>query len=101
MTYCDPCVRTPGAGFRRTLETLSVTADTAGYLKLMAWAYSFGQLRRAGVEGTATYGAGLTHILRDHEVEVLEVNRPDRTARRSQGKSDPTDAEMESECNKT
>ncbi|MBR8082758.1 transposase, partial [Burkholderia vietnamiensis] len=28
-----------------------------------------------------------------HEIEVLEVNRPDRAARRSRGKSDPTDAE--------
>lgn len=32
-------------------------------------------------------------MLRDHEIEVLEVNRPDRAARRSRGKSDPTDAE--------
>ena len=64
-----------------------------GYLKLLAWANSLGHLRRAGVEGTGTYGAGLTRILRDHEVDVFEVNRPDRTMRRSRGKSDPTDAE--------
>ncbi|WP_023630989.1 IS110 family transposase [Pseudomonas soli] len=32
-------------------------------------------------------------MLRDHEIEVLEVNRPDRAARRSRGKSDTTDAE--------
>jgi transposase len=32
-------------------------------------------------------------VLRDHEIEVLEVNRPDRAARRSRGKSDTTDAE--------
>jgi transposase len=31
--------------------------------------------------------------MRDHEIEVLEVNRPDRATRRSRGKSDPTDAE--------
>ncbi|MDN8071573.1 IS110 family transposase, partial [Burkholderia vietnamiensis] len=54
---------------------------------------SLGHLRRAGVEGTGTYGAGLARVLRDHEIEVLEVNRPDRAARRSRGKSDPTDAE--------
>lgn len=47
----------------------------------------------AGVEGTGTYGAGLARVLRDHEIEVLEVNRPDRAARRSLGKSDATDAE--------
>lgn len=76
-----------------SIDLLRTTTATAGYLKLMACAYSFSQLRRAGVEGAGAYGAGLTHVLRDHEVGVLEVNRPDRTARRSQGKSDPTDAE--------
>jgi len=75
------------------LGTLSVTADSAGYLKLLTWARSLGAVKRAGVEGTGTYGAGLTRVLQDHEIEVLEVNRPDRAARRSRGKSDPTDAE--------
>jgi transposase len=35
----------------------------------------------------------LARVLRDHDIEVLEVSRPDRAARRSRGKSDPTDAE--------
>ena len=61
----------------KCLGTLSVTTDTAGYLKLMTWAGSFGSLHRAGVEGTGTYGAGLARTLRDHGVGVLEVNRPD------------------------
>jgi transposase len=77
----------------KCLGTLSVTTDTAGYLKLLAWARSFGPLHRAGVEGTGTYGAGLARSLRENEVQVLEVNRPDRATRRSRGKSDPTDAE--------
>jgi transposase len=75
------------------LGTLSVTTDAAGYLKLIMWARSFGSLHRAGVEGTGTYGAGLARSLRENEVQVLEVNRPDRATRRSRGKSDPTDAE--------
>jgi transposase len=75
------------------LGTISVTTDAAGYLKLIQWAVSFGPLHRAGVEGTGTYGAGLARALRDHDIEVLEVNRPDRAARRSRGKSDSTDAE--------
>ncbi|MPM74643.1 IS110 family transposase ISBli6 [bioreactor metagenome] len=45
------------------------------------------------MEGTGTYGAGLARMLRGHSIEVLEVNRPDRSMRRRQGKSDPTDAE--------
>jgi transposase len=75
------------------LGTLSVTTAAAGYLELITWARSFGTLYRAGVEGTGTYGAGLARALRDHKVQVLEVNRPDRARRRSRGKSDPTDAE--------
>jgi transposase len=70
-----------------------VTTDAAGYLKLITWARSFGPLHRAGVEGTGTYGAGLARVLRAHEIQVLEVNRPDRATRRFRGKSDPTDAE--------
>lgn len=70
-----------------------MTTDAAGYFKLITWAGSFGLLHRAGVEGTGTYGAGLTRALHDHEIQVLEVNRPNRAARRSRGKSDPTDAE--------
>ncbi|VVE59290.1 IS110 family RNA-guided transposase [Pandoraea sputorum] len=77
----------------KLIGTLSVAAETTGYLKLLTWANSLGHVRRAGVEGPGTYGAGLARVLRDHDIEVLEVNRPDRAARRSRGKSDPTDAE--------
>ncbi|WP_232424691.1 IS110 family transposase [Pandoraea sp. B-6] len=59
----------------------------------MTGANSFGHLLRAGVEGTGTYGADLARVLRDYEIEVLGVNRPDRAARRPRGKSDPTDSE--------
>jgi transposase len=75
------------------LGTLAVPTSGAGYLKLLAWGRSFGNLKCAGVEGTGTYGVGLARLLRDHHIEVLEVNRPDRAKRRLQGKSDPTDAE--------
>ncbi len=71
----------------------SISTNKAGYLKLLAWARSLGNIRRAGVEGTGTYGAGLTRLLREQDIEVWEINRPDRAKRRLQGKSDPTDAE--------
>ncbi|WP_227791743.1 IS110 family transposase [Burkholderia sp. BE17] len=48
----------------KLLGTLSISTDTAGYLNLVSWANSFGHLRRAGVDGTGTYGAGLTRVLR-------------------------------------
>lgn len=75
------------------LGTLSIATNPAGYNELLSWAQSFGQLRRAGIEGTGTYGAGIARFLHTHGVEVWEINRPDRSQRRSQGKSDPTDAE--------
>jgi transposase len=46
-----------------------------------------------GVEGTGSYGAGLPRFLTAHRQRVLEVNRPDRAARRRHGKSDPVDAD--------
>lgn len=92
-THLDTHVGAVVSDTGRLLGTRSVSTDTAGYVDLLAWANSFGPLRRAGVEGTGTYGAGLARLLCDHEIEVLEVNRPDRAMRRSRGKSDPTDAE--------
>jgi transposase len=50
-------------------------------------------LRRAGVEGTGSYGAALTRHLRAAGVEVIEVNAPDKTTRRRRGKTDTLDAE--------
>jgi transposase len=52
----------------------------------------FGAVSRVGVEGTGAYGAGLARFLRRAGVEVIEVDRPNRQARRAQGKSDPLDA---------
>ena len=77
----------------KLLATQAVDTTASGYLQLLNWAQSLGALHRAGVEGTATYGSGLTRVLRDNGVEVFEVNRPDRAARRLRGKADPTDAE--------
>lgn len=77
----------------KLLGTLGSPATATGYLALLAWARSLGNVLRAGVEGTGTYGAGLARFLREHGVEVFEVNRPNRAKRRLQGKSDPTDAE--------
>jgi transposase len=77
----------------RVLGTLEVEATDAGARQLLGWVRRFGDLRRAGVEGTGSYGAGLARHLAAHGVEVVEVNRPNRQHRRRRGKSDPTDAE--------
>ena len=77
----------------RLLGTRQFPADGTGYQQLLAWLQSFGQLVQVGVEEPAPYGAALTRHSRRHEVAVVEVNRPDRQARRRRGKSDPLDAD--------
>ena len=76
----------------RELGDREFPATAAGYGALVVWLRGFGELSRVGVEGTSSYGAGLTRHLRQAGVSVLEVDRPDRRARRAQGKSDPIDA---------
>lgn len=46
-----------------------------------------------GLEGTRSYGIGLARALAAAGLQVLEVERPQRTARR-RGKSDPIDAHL-------
>lgn len=75
------------------LSVASFAATPAGYVRLLAWLEGFGIVDRVGVEGTGTYGAGLARFLTAEGVEVVEVDRPDRAARRQHGKSDPVDAE--------
>lgn len=64
-----------------------------GYRDLLAWARSFGEVRRAGVECTGSYGAALSRMLQDEGVAVVDVNHPDKQARRTRGKTDAVDAE--------
>jgi transposase len=45
------------------------------------------------VESTGCYGAALARFLAAQDQVVVEVNRPDRAARRRHGKSDPVDAQ--------
>src|SRR2546427_820208 len=70
----------------------SFPTTTAGYKQLFDWLAGFGELARVGVEGTGAYGAGLARFLHAAGIEVIEVDRPNRQARRRQGKSDPLDA---------
>lgn len=67
-------------------------ADSAGHQALTAWLAGHGQVIAVGVEGTGSYGAGLARHLHAAGLMVVEVDRPDRKARRTQGKSDPIDA---------
>ncbi len=65
-------------------------ADPAGYDRLREFITAHGPLDRVGVEGTSSYGAGLTSSLLSAGLDVVEVIRPQRAQRR-RGKSDPID----------
>lgn len=77
----------------RCLGVESFPAETAGYVALHGWVGSFGPVDAVGVESTGAWGAGLTRHLTAAGIRVIEVDRPDRKARRRDGKSDPLDAE--------
>jgi transposase len=75
------------------LGTQSFSTTRAGYRALVRWMRSFGDVRQVGIEGTGSYGAGVTRHLNDAGIEIFEVDRPDRSDRRLRGKSDTLDAE--------
>ena len=72
------------------VEQFATTPE--GYAELLGWLQHFGTVELAGIEGTGSYGAGLTRFLHDHDIAVMEVDRPNRQRRRRRGKSDPQDA---------
>ena len=76
------------------LGALTISADRAGYATLEGWATALDTRPAFGIEGTGSYGAGLASFLRRHGHLIIEVNRGDRRARRSNGKSDTIDAEL-------
>lgn len=76
----------------RLLGTESFETTAAGYRKLLGWLEGFGTVCLVGVEGTGSYGAGLTRHLHAEGIGVVEVDRPNRQRRRRKGKSDPQDA---------
>src|SRR5438094_885623 len=93
-THADVHVAAALDPLGRVLGTRSVPSTPAGFAELAAWAGGFGPVAHFGVEGTGSYGAGLARWLRARGRVVLEVERPNRQARRRRGKSDPLDAEM-------
>jgi transposase len=62
----------------RLLGDREFPADSAGYRQLLGWLRRHGNPDTVGVEGTGSYGAGLTRYLLDQHVAVVEVVRPDR-----------------------
>lgn len=76
------------------LDSRDIPATQRGYEELLAWARNYGPEPEFGVEGTGSYGMGLTRFLCQQGQKVVEVNRPSRQERRQRGKSDVIDAEQ-------
>jgi transposase len=81
-------VSTTGAA----VEELTVGTDPDGYGDLVAMADRHSGLRAWSIEGTGGYGAGLARFLADRNELVIELDRPNRPARRNGAKSDALDA---------
>jgi transposase len=75
------------------LAQTSVSADAAGYQRLLGFAKAQVPGRRCwAVEGAGSYGAGLAAFVQARGERVVEVGRPKRPPRRTGAKSDALDA---------
>lgn len=89
LTHAAVAINSLGA----RLGTMTIPASGKDYQALETWARSLGLVRAFGVEGTGSYGAGLSRFLCEGGHAVLEVNRPNRQLRHQHGKNDSLDAE--------
>jgi transposase len=74
------------------LEDLTVPTTPSGSEALLELAQAHEGPRAWAIEGANGYGAGLSRFLRQRGEWVIELDRPERTARRGGKKSDPLDA---------
>ena len=91
-THKDTHVGAVIDGLGRELATESFPTTVAGYQQLLDWMRTFGTIDRVGIEGTGSWGAGLTRYLHAAGIDVAEINRTNRQHRRRHGKTDPADA---------
>ena len=79
-------------GDRRTARRDDRSDHLDGHEAILKMVTAHVGFRAWAIEGTNSYGAGLTRFLREHGEWVIELDRPNRTARRGGKKSDPLDA---------
>jgi transposase len=92
-THKEPHAAVAINGLGARLGAMTLPASSRGYHEMETWAQSLGPVRAFGIEGTGSYGAGLTRFLQGRGHSVIEVNRPNRQIRHQHGKNDPLDAE--------
>jgi transposase len=75
------------------LERITVASDVFGHKKLLAFAKRVGDGRRLwAIEGSGSFGRGLTTYLLGQGEAVGEIDRPSRPSRRNGAKTDDLDA---------
>ena len=75
------------------LATTELATDAFGYRRMLAFAVEHAPGRRVwAIEGTGSFGAGLTTYLLEKGEWVAELDRPARRARRDGAKTDTLDA---------
>jgi transposase len=74
------------------VDEATVGTEPDGFEALVRMAEAHGGRRAWAVEGSGSYGAGLTRFLRERGEWVIELDRPSRPARRNGAKSDSLDA---------
>ena len=74
----------------------SIRNDSTGYAQLLAWIvdHAPGPRLIASIEGSRSYGVGLSRALTAAGLPVLESEQPPRSARHGKGKSDAIDAHL-------
>jgi len=73
--------------------TVTLPTDAFGYKRLLAFGRLHGPTRRVwAIEGTGSFGSGLTTFLLEQGERVVEIDRPARPARRNGAKTDQLDA---------
>jgi transposase len=65
------------------LGTASFEVSAVGYKALLSWLESFGEVHKVGVEGTASYGAGLARFLRRRDIPAGRSSSPHSASRSS------------------
>ena len=74
------------------LDEREVPATQCGYEELIGFADQHRGRRAWAIEGTSSYGAGLSRLLVARGEEVIEIDSPRRAKRRRGAKSDSIDA---------
>ena len=70
-------------GLGQILGEIVIATTLAGYGQFVCWLRELGGNVLVGIEGAGSYGAGLCEFLQAEEVEVFEVERPQRRERRA------------------